>query len=408
MHQVCQHHSSATVSPGPLKASFPLHFRVSGAQPAEGRRFQGSVVDVRVVSETVQEFDYRIKIGLTFLGDYAVYQSFFKNPFHEASPLDVRRHLKEFTDRTSDHFHHLRRVPHVRYEELDDTEGQFVASLPPYTSMYTDSVGFWDTLGFQGSAESGYSVLDKKMRDVAGVVWGFENQGRATMVEYISRKMASGTEPMDILYENYAGNLAVNRPKLEVRVMEDVLPIALSKKRALSRHQVVEGLSLIIDEGLALLNLDENFISVVASGRYLLVKSKELGDDPKMKVVIEVSPKLADFLQMEGPSMEFPLHDSKSYQLEPKDDSGYDPLEDFYPVYLIPEGSGSGNDYVEGRGFTTVLSTMRGPGDFVGSGSVFYGEVDELRLTFLDRSFKPIVTRETLKVFLGLELRPLF
>jgi hypothetical protein len=409
------HLSSTKVAPGPVTPSFPLHLRVWGPEPPGGRRFRASVVDLRVTTDSLLEFDYNIKMSLVSPAAYDVFQDFLLGLFNDAVPRDVAGRFELFNHKVRKQYQHLKRVPYVRYDITPATVGgvagsvgRFVVSLPPYTSLYTDAVGLFETLGFNPPQLKKFDAA--AMMNHVGpptALWGFDNDS-LDVVEQFGEELSTDGEAMEDLYHGFAADKAVADPKLELRLLREPVTLALEHKKPLTKLHVAEALSTILDDGLRLLSLDENFLSVVPAGRFLVVRSREMAEDESVsKVVVELSETLARFLQVES-VMEFPLHESKAYQLEPKDEADF--LDDHYPVYLVPEGPGDGTDwsFVEGRGFTSVMAVMKSPGEFVGPGAIVYGDRDTIKLTFLDRSFNPLMTLDPLTVYLTLELQSLF
>jgi hypothetical protein len=407
--------STKVAAPGPVSPSFPLHLRVWGPEPPGGRRFRASVVDVRVTTDPLMEFDYKLKMSLVSPAAYDVFQDALPGLFADAVPTNVSTVLDGFNHKVRKQYGHLKRVPHVRFELVEKTVGEiagamgrFVVSLPPYTSLYTDAFGLFETLGFNPPALKKFDGISL-MNHVGPVVaiWGFENES-VDVVEQLGEPMSAYGEAMEELYHGFAEDKAVTDPKLELRVLREPVTLALEHKSPLTKLHVAEALSTVLDDGLRVLSLDESFLSVMPAGRFLVVRSREVEEDVSFsRVVVELSPTLARFLQVES-VMEFPLHESKSYQLEPKDENDF--LDEHYPVYLVPEGTGNGTDwsYVEGRGFTSVMAVMKSPGEIMGPGTLVYGDRDALKLTFLDRSFNPIMTMDPLTVYLTLELQSLF
>jgi hypothetical protein len=284
--------------------------------------------------------------------------------------------------------------------------------------MYTDCPGFWETLGFD--EEDDYVTFhNSRMKNsvVASDNRGFVNRD-AVILEVRSRAMVTMTESLSDLYEVNAGEDGPwNRARLEFRFFTDVLPVVLGEKKPLDKNNVVEGLSAVIDDGLQLLSVDQSAISVDITGRYLHLRSKAFkkegqpmpgAEAGKLTVVLDLNDKLTDFLDLDDQRLMFPLDDARTHQAEPRDDAVFDALEEHYPYMMLPEGHGVSNNYVEGRGFTSVLALVTAPGEFLGPGIIFTGDVDHLYVTYLGNRLKPVTLRQSMTFYVCIDMQRLF
>jgi hypothetical protein len=408
------HQSSGKVGVGEMVVSFPLRFpHVVGRSdhPVEGCRYRAAVASFRATSDEVNDSVYQAKMWLSFSGGDETYQSRFNRPFAVGmTPGQFGDRLVAFNDRAKSYYPYMSRVPSLRYDETSELLGNFTVTLPPFSCLYSDARGFWDTLGFSDLYRD-FPGAKMKNAAAAAVITGFSNR-HAWETEFRGSDMVTVDPALSDIYEAFAGGAAVAQPKLEFRYFTDVLPMDLAQKRALNKTAVSDGLASLLDDGLRLLSVDESAVHFEFVGKNLVFKSREFqrrvpGEGGTVTVYLQITGELKSFLKMTEDTLAFPLDDPRSYQVEPRDQDEYDALEGHYPVTMLLQ-QGEASSYVEGRGFCSVLGVLREVDDVIGSGTVVYGDCDELTVRFLDKKLRPVSVRESLTCFLTLELTNLF
>ena len=410
------HQSKTVVAAGELLASFPLCL-TSGTE--EPRKHKVTVVCLHAAAEELVESDYRLSMNLMFEGGEECFSSYFNNIFAVGmTPKTVNERLDAFNQKVEAFYPYMHKLPRVDYEQDGDILGHFLVSLPPFTSIYTTTDGFWDTLGFEEDSYRSFPDVRMKHAPATNVLaYGFTNRTPDTL-QVLARNLATNTATLNDVYTAISEPNVSQRTHLEVRYFQDVLPIALAKKRPMNKTLVLDGLCVVLDDALRILGLDPTAVYIEAVGRTLVFKNKEYhrtgaakdaaAVDARMSVVLKFPTELQEFLQLEVDSLTFPLSDGRSYEVEPREEASYDPLESFYPCTLLLQ-QGDAKNYVEGRGFTSILAVMRSREDFVGEGAVFFGHCEQLTVRFLDKRLQPVRLRERLTTFiLTLELEPLF
>lgn len=410
------HQSKAVVGTGELLANFPLCL---GKGVGSGVRYRGTVACLHAAAEEIEESAYKLSMSLQFEGGEECYSGYFQALFGPTmTPRKVYERLDEYNKKVEAFYPYLHNRPRIDFEQENGVQGHFVVSLPPFTSVYTATQGFWDTLGFEEDSYKQFPGV--RMKHSAGTVvlaYGFTNRTADTL-EIVSRETASDTATLNVVFAAVSDPTQGARTYLELRVFQDVLPLALAKKRPVNKTLVMDGLATVLDSGLRILGLDPTAVYIEASQKNLVFKSKEyhrLGTvndpalvDAKVSVVVNFPSELQDYLKMDVEKLVFPLSDSRSYEVEPREEGSFDPLEEFYPVSLALQ-QGEAKNFVEGRGFTSLLGVMRSREDIVGEGAVFYGDCEQLTVRFLDKRLQPIRLRERSTTFiLTLELDPLF
>ena len=410
------HQSKAVVGSGELLANFPL--RMKDERQGENK-YRGTVVCLHAAPEVIEESSYGISMGLVFEGGEETYESHFQAPFAaNMTAAMVGERLDAYNAKARGHYPYLTRLPHISYERENNVLGHFILRLPPFTSVYTSTRGFFDTLGFEeGSYREFPGVRMKHAPNVTVLAYGFTNR-KAETLEIVSRDQANDSAVLKITYDAVAGPNPTARPHLELRMFQDVLPLGLSKKRPMSKTLVMDSLATVLNDGLNILSVDTAAVFVEASGKNLIIKSKEYrrpgatkdaaAEEVKVTVVVTLSTELKDFLQVDSDKLEFPLGDARNYEVEPLDEESFDIFGEFYPISLVLQ-QGIAKNFIEDRGFTSLLAVMRGRDDFVGEGSIFYGDCDQLTVRFLDKRLQPVKLRErSTTLILTLELEPLF
>ena len=410
------HQSTAVVAAGELLASFPLRLDAGTSEP---RQYRGTVACLHAAAEELVESDYRLSLGLKFEGGEECFGSYFSSLFAaNSTPKTVSEKLDQFNQKVGAFYPYLHKRPRVDYEQESEVLGHFVVSLPPFTSVYTASLGFWDTLGFED--DSYREFPDVRMKHAPGtnvLAYGFANR-TADTVQVVGTDVATNSPTLADVYSAFAPN-ANNRTYLEVRLFQDVLPLALAKKRPMNRTLVLDGLCVVLDDGLRILGLDPTAVYLEAAGKTLVFKNKEYhragaaggedaADDARVSVVLTFPAELKDYLQLDVDRLTFPLSDARHYEVEPREEASFDPLEDYYPCTLVLQ-QGAAKNYVEGRGLVSILAVMRSREDFCGEGAVFYGHCEQLTVRFLDKRLRPVRLSDRSTTFiLTLELEPLF
>lgn len=409
------HQSTAVVQgPGEVLASFPLRLRNTGplSSSSPDYRYKATVVSLLAAPEEIQESGYELTMALNFAPGEETYSTYFQDPFGPRSaPLAMADRLDVYNAKAKSAYPYLSRLPSVRYAKEDSVRGRFVVTLPPMSGIHTSSVGFWDTLGFE--QDSYQSFPDSRMKNapqVTALAFGFVNL-EPVEVEVVGKEMGN-TEPLGPMYAVFGG--VAKQIHLELRFLQVELPLALARKRPMNRTQIADCLATVLDDGLRLLNLDPSAISVETAGKYLVLRSKEFTlpgvdpDEPPAVIAMTFSTELTEFLQLEQDNIYFPLSstDTRTYELKPRDEPDFDPLDPFYPLTLLLQ-QGQAINYVEGRGFSSILTLMRGKEDFVGEGVVISGQCDQLVVRFLDKLLRPVRLRDRSTTFvLTLELTP--
>jgi hypothetical protein len=399
---------------GKMMASFPLRFWAQGTGgifPPEGRRYRATAVSLKAVSDEVTKSSYEAAMWLSFSGGEESYQARFQTPFKAPStPVTVGERMDAWGVRARASYPYMARVPSVRYDTLSEQMGRFVVTLCPFTSLYTDVKGFWQTLGYEPEQIRTFEGAKMKGANAEAPIWGFTNRS-ADAEEVFGREMMH-TEDMALLYGLFADGAPVAQPKLELRFFQDSLPIALAKRKPLNRTAVSDGLASLLDDGLKILSVDEGAVFFELTDKSLFFRSKEypsrtLGAGT-VTVHLQFGRELKNWLKMEEESLSFPMDDPRTYQMDPRDEAASDPLLPFYPVTMLLQ-QGPAVNYVEGQGFCSVLGILRDPDDVIGgAGIVVYGDSDELTVSFLDKTLKPINLKETLTCYLTLEFHALF
>ena len=408
------HQSKCTVGPGELTASFPLRLRNSGFAPPGGFRYNISLVSLYGAAEEIIESDYGMTMALQFSEGQETYNSFFQKPFGVGStPGTVAVVLEGYYAKAKANYPYMTRIPRLKYEAESATTGRFVASLPPFTSLYCTVDAFWQTIGYEPGSYEEFPGSVMKNTTATVLAYGFRNV-EPDQVEITSRLMQTNNEPLKAIYEMTAGPSPTQQPRLEFRFHEDVLPLHLARARPMTKSLAADGIATVLEDALHLLSLDPSAISIEAFGKNFVFKSKEyrrVGKDefePHVSIKVGFSDELKDFLQLTERSLLFPLSDARSYEVEPRDESNFDPLAEFYPISLLCD-KGPADNYVEGRGFTSMLAVMKGVDDFTGGKIAIGGECEEITLRFLDKRLQPVKLRDRETTFiLTLELEPLF
>jgi hypothetical protein len=405
------HQSSGKVIPGEMVTTFPLRLPGQvGARASEGQKFRATVASFRATSDEVREFTYSAKMWLSFSGGDECYQSFLQSPFaQDKTHATVGDRLLAFSKKAKESYPYLKHLPAVSYGVTSDTQGNFTVTLPPFTSIYSDARGFWDTLGFTGLFRTFDGAKMKGQVAATGVVAGFTNREAATMV-VTGRSIFTATEPINVLYRAFAGGAATERPRLEFRIFQDVLPVALAKQMPLTKTAASDGMATLLDDGLRLLGVDETAVFLELVGKNMVFRSREFPRGAAAGTVtvhLEVSGELRSFLKMDEDRLSFPLDDPRTYQAEPREGEEYDALDGHYPVTMVLQ-QGESVNYVEGRGYCSLLCLMRDTDDVVGGGAVVAGDCEQLTVRFLDKKLKPVLVREHLTCYLALELQSLF
>ncbi len=399
------HQSLAVAGPGELLASFPLRLRNSGPKPSADYKYRATVCALSASPEEVPESGYEMSASLVFERGEESYSAFFQDPFKaSATPVSLGERFDTYNAKAAASYPYLTRLPRVAYVQESMLFGRFAVTLTPFTMIYTAAAGFWEALGFeQGSYESFPGSSLKHAPGATAQAFGFSNREARTWTVY-GRVLSSAVEPVGEIYAEMGGTS--KQPHLEIRFLQNSLPLALAKRRPMTRTQVADGLATLVETGLHLLNLDRSAIAVESAGRYLSLKSKEYGEEAAASVVLAFSTELMDFLQLDSDVLHFPLSDSRHYELRPRQEEEFDPLAESYPVSLCLQ-QGEAKNFVQGRGFTSLLAVMRGKEDFVGDGAVFCGNCEQLTVRFLDKRLKPVTLRErSTTLTLTLELTP--
>jgi hypothetical protein len=401
------HQSSGKALVGEMVATFPLRLPAVASNPP---RYRTTVAAFRATTDVVLEANYAAKMWLSFSGGDECYQSYLQAPFAVGkTPETVGARLLAFTAKAKATYPYLKQLPSVSYGVTGVLQGNFTVTLPPFTSIYSDARGFWSTLGFAGLFKDFPGARMKGQAVAVGVVSGFVNKQAAT-VHIHGRLMFTHTEPIPLLYTNFAGGDVVGQPKLEFRIFQDVLDIALAEKKPLNATAASDGMATLLDDGLRLLGVDESAVFLELAGKNMVFRSKDFprGDAAgTVTVHLRINGDLKAFLKMEEDSLSFPLDDPRTYQAELRDVEEYDPLDGAYPVTMVLQ-EGECRNYVEGRGHCSILCVLRDVDDIVDGSAVVGGDCERLTVRFLGKKLSPVVARENLTCFLTLEFQPLF
>ena len=146
------HQSKAVVGTGELLANFPLCL---GKGVGSGVRYRGTVACLHAAAEEIEESAYKLSMSLQFEGGEECYSGYFQAIFGPTmTPRKVYERLDEYNKKVEAFYPYLHNRPRIDFEQENGVQGHFVVSLPPFTSVYTATQGFWDTLGFEKTATS--------------------------------------------------------------------------------------------------------------------------------------------------------------------------------------------------------------------------------------------------------------
>ena len=403
--------SGVTRPPGPWNVSFPLVLPNAGPMPSANAKYKITLASMHSKTEEVRDSNYELNIGITFLDGEETYGMFFINPFASGGggPKDFGKKLADNFRRAKNQYPYLARIPMLIFREVTNETGEFIVSLPPFTSLYVDTPGFFEVLGF---GSSHYMTIDNvkfKKTNVPKTAYGFSNTSDVE-VFIQSREVLIGESLEDIydLYLDESGAERVTQPRLEFRFQEGKQPIALARKRPVNKTAIMDAMSEALDVGLRILNIDSTAIYLEAVGKEYLLRSKEI-PDAKLEVVITiVSQDLLDYFKLQDGIYKFPLRDARSYVLEPRDDVMDEALEEFFPVGVCCRGVGSADNWIESLGWTSLLALLIDKNTVIGDGIILDRPYQQLDVSFVGKDFKPITKKETVKFYMTLKIEPLF
>ena len=284
---------------------------------------------------------------------------------------------------------HLPRLYYVG-EDLEPDDPHFEMEIPPFTMFYTSSPNFWAGIGFTGAgrgAAAPWSVQRKiggrQKKMVTVMVHGFAN----TM-------MAGSTGPVVLRGERMYPNqlLGASLPpgtpmgpslQFQVEVMEmKEQEVDLTMRMGVTKHEVVVGLTRLLEEARVYLGLENIPIDVNQGYKNAVELTTTPHLDCKVRLFMTLADELSDALghprnlplifDFEMPSKTIEIRvpgDPQQLQapvlvgpaavvVAPQTTGRWDPFRGRYPILVVLRGYGHSKSFVRDSGYLTLLGRV--------------------------------------------------
>jgi len=429
------HCAVVTVPPADdLVMSFHLNLdrsvaRHSGLRPRYDVKLLSLMSDPTALRDKPNK--YEMAFSLSFSGDENVYRVVLDAPFHrevgQAKTVERFGNIlqTQFVKPLEERYPYLAHTPSFFLEDAGAlyaapvtgtaSRFQFAIILPPFTALITDAVGFFETCGFGTQVTTAPEYYALKGNDFEEEVYGFWNKTLMT-VKYVGEALG-GQDEMDMIYTRRCPDegLRTRTPSLEVRYFTDILQAELVVPQPLSRQHAVAAISTVLDDGLRLLSIDHDAISLVLEGDRMYLKSKqyESGTIAKkrkdeMRGIATVKIKFVDeevrnYLQLDDDTMDFRLDDPRSVELRPIEDESFDALAEHYPVAVVCLSHGTFGHHLGNVGWVSLLGIVNSPCDVNSYELEVPGSLQYVVCRLLDKFHRPIKTEQPLTFHVGLQ-----
>lgn len=409
--------------PGNTHVAFRLNTPSSGAGMPRTRndgRYRATPLGLsaRPLRDKVH---YSIEVALRFKEPDGRLPLYLVDVFGPGSTTTtIAKKFVDLKDRVAKQVPYIKNLPFLELVEAEPKEEEthrFRLTLPPFTGFTCDDPLFWTVLRFgdgdgeiqelakMGSSEKRYGVCNRtgdfmtvesdNIRDVedAGTLYWGKSQLAARPV-------------------------ANKRTWFTTEFISDWLPQTLTEEKTLDREEAFKALESLLQNGLALLNLDPDILVAVKHTDdgivYKSVKFPVTAGIRHAVVTVRFGSALRDFFLLDDNNtnglMAFATSDERTFTLTKKDPPPEDPLRDKYPVHLVAQGQSDAHHFVAGLGWVTLLGLLCKPNKFLGRPEwveVSAGQT-ELRLLLVDRWCNPLTVPTTTEFILYLELVDLF
>jgi hypothetical protein len=380
---------------------------LSGSNPERRDKYRLKCVSLHSLTDQPRSH-YPLEMTVNFSQDTDVYHTHMVYPFsQDSTPDKVGVKFREFLLRMRKRYPFLSRLPRVDLVQPDSVPGaklHFKATIPPYTSLVTDDLHLFETLGFSPE------LLDEADEDGHG---GFVNDGSG-ILEYHGKNLNKALNLSDEYREKRlsVGALAVRDPKfwVEFTAGQDWTPLSLQETAPIDAVGAAVALGDLLERGLNLNNLHTSFVEVQSTAaNELQFRSKQfLGAEDESaascELVIRFSSELARLFSLVDRELTFHSDDKREYLVTVPDRRLEDPLLKSFPLALLSTNHGLGEHYLEGHGRVSLLGYALTPSQILGEGLEVEGEARELRILFLDRHQKIVRSEDERSHFLALTL----
>ena len=382
--------------------------------PGTDRKFRGKVLSLHSTVDS-SDLTYRLTAEMKRTREASYFTDRYLNPFQLGqTPDKLGRNFKDHANEMAKKLPCFYELPRHGYEPVsdDDPHGhkRFTVSLPPYSYVISTDPGFFPSIGLAtyekrpGRANS--DDPEAPLRELTG----FFNDTETTTVHHGSS--FSGNEDMQVSYQVMVGSYPpTGSQKVESGWYPIKRPLELPGARGTDLQTVTESMSKLISAAHRVFRLTEGFLRVTREEDNVL-ELRAAGDEwwgraaEGHSMAIEFDPGLAYFLQLDSPTMTFPLSQYQEQKLTPRK-TGEDPLEDVYPLTLATVGGGPAKHYVDGLGYISILSHMHDKLSYHGAGLDFESGVQHLTVYFLNRESKRVRFERGMHFFLTMAFEPL-
>jgi hypothetical protein len=418
--------TTRTVSPaGATEITFDLRTPASGGgmpRTALGDgRYRATPLGLSARTKARAKVHYSLEVHFKFRNPLdRRLSSSLQDVFGEGT--DMKKLQKKFTDfktKVTAAYPYFIQVPTISVNETAKDSGlsQFRVELPPHTGLFCDDPVFWQMTKIK---------LDDLVRYEAvvpggpGIRTGFFNRSVKTDVLVSAEYFGSNSRP-PVMWMEVTGeddpppDRSITTFTVEFRPSE-WLPQTLHEERTYDRKTAVEALTVLVTNGLGLLQLYPNTLAVVVDpkdGGLSLQSQKYLTDTLRQAdLILRFSAPFKDFYMFDTleATVTFPMNDDKIAPMYKKEPFSYDPLKDLYPLHLVTRGQAATHHHVAGLGWVSLLGLMTGANKFAGRPEwvEVSGEQSQLCLRLVDRWCRPVVLSTPVEFVLYLELVDLF
>lgn len=396
---------------GDKEVVFELRMPSTGPRPPGENAFRGRVR--QLYAAAVSNAVYALEMQVRFKKGADTYQSFLSKPFEAGkfhSDLEIK--MKSYFERVAANFPDMASVPSCTLlwgTGADEDKARWAVVLPPFTTLTTDSPFFFKVLGI--SADSLTVVPTELEPGVSFGQTGLENRTNQELT-FNGKVVLRYESLMRRIQQLDAAAALPAKVNLETRYLTDWLPQTLYSEKTLSVGDAVQSISLLVKNGLKMLNLREDAVNVTAStdveGEMVIATSEERDTNSKLTVELLFPGRVSHFLGVpQGTALTFPLNDHRMVALRPRR-SDEPLLRQWQPLMLLAEGGWGcrANSWVV-SGWDCVLALMGRDDKFHGGGLEFFGDEQRLGLTLVDKHLKVVKFAEDTEFSLVLELEPI-
>jgi hypothetical protein len=350
-------------------------------------------------------------------------------PFRLQTPFRDPRTVERLAELLEGHFDTATALfpwapvhPRLWYNQDDPDDPHFVATLPPYTAIYTTYSPFFPALRLPGQRAAQRKIGGRGTAVVVTDCYGFFNASNQT-IHVRSTEAVMSSLPSNLLLPLLLRPDLGNPPNVQIQVEHyDVN----NKLQVLTMPHAIDGKAKameLLNEFLMSLVLDYNFPGLrieVSSGPYqtvyLTTQRIEMQPAPGfpnepidiIKFNVQFSAAVSEALGLDpNDVLSFTLGEAASHTLSIRS-GNTDAFKDKFPITAVCQTYGDASSYIHGLGYVSLLGIMPKAGvEFHSKGMVLETDLLNLTLRFYDRDARQIAFLQDTEIHLTFDFESL-